>query len=98
MNHITATAPLSADVYKKIHDEIHQSAAEALDRMDDRTRVICRSRNRLLGKSLADMRTPYHRGPLKRLLDAIGDAWALLYGMVVVYSEMLGLIEEVYDE
>ena len=95
MQQITPThADLGAEDYDLIREEIHQSAEAARARMDDRTRIICKSRNGFMGRNLAYMRTPYRRGPLKRLAAAIENAWAMIWAMAVCYGEALGLIEK----
>lgn len=90
--------PLTADAYTAIQEEIHRTADAARARMDDRTRIICRSRNGFMGRNLAYMRTPYKRGLLERLAGAIEDAWAMLWAMVHCLPEMgehLGLWERI---
>lgn len=84
----TITAPLSAEAYNQIREEIHRSAEAARTRMDDRTRIICKSRNGFMGRSLAYMRTPYKRGPLQRLAAALENAWAMLWAIWHCWPEM----------
>lgn len=68
--------------------------------MDDRTRVICRSRNNLLADRLRWLETPLCRGPVKRALDALENAWAMIWAIGHCWPEMgerLGLWERIED-
>lgn len=87
------TEPLSAANYELIRDEIHRATADALDRMDDRTKIICRSRNRLLARQSAELnrRSNRRRGPLRRFWGHLVDAYAMAWAMVVCYGEALHL-------
>lgn len=89
------TESLNAASYDMIREEIHRATADALDRMDDRTKIICRSRNRLLARQSAEMnrRSNRRRGPLRRFWGHLVDAYAMAWAMVVCYGEALGLIE-----
>ena len=92
------TAPLSAEAYDAIREEIHRSADAARARMANPARIICDSRNGLMDRNLKYMRTPYKRSPLQRLAAALENVWAMLWAMAVCYGEALGLIEEEGEE
>lgn len=92
------TAQLDVADYDAIRDEIHRTTEAARARMANPTRIICESRNGLMGRNLEYMRTPYKRSPLKRLADALENAWAMLWAMTVCYGEALGLIEEAEED
>ena len=73
------------------------------DRMDERTALICHSRDRLRAKMLKQVTAPKRRGLVRRVMDAIelawAYAWALTFGMVwVEIGERLGLWERIDDE
>lgn len=66
--------------------------------MDDRTRLICRSRNGFAGRRLAEIRRMLDdkQGPLRRAIRAVQDAWGVLWaitagGCWVEMGERLGL-------
>lgn len=66
--------------------------------MDDRTRVICRSRNGFAGRRLAEISRMVHadKGPIRKGVCAVQNAWAMLWavtagGCWVEMGERLGL-------
>ena len=78
---------------------------EGIGGMDDRTMVICRSRNRLLGESLTRVRDMAcgRRGLAKRILNGIETAWAFVWavtfgGVWVEIGETLGLWERIEED
>ena len=73
--------------------------------MDDRTKLICRSRDRYAGKSLKAIREMVNgkRGIVKRIMGGIETAWAFVWavtigGVWVEMGERLGLWERIEDE
>lgn len=71
--------------------------------MDERTAVICGSRNRMLGEKLELVRDMVfgRRGILKRAARMIENAWAMLWAVGhcwVEIGEGLGLWERVHDD
>jgi hypothetical protein len=78
-------APLSARAYNLIRAEVQRTGEPAHDGMDDRTKVICHSRDWLRGRELQRItrRLSHKHRPLWRALDAVATAWGMLWAITV---------------
>lgn len=86
---------ITCDQMRMVEKEIRRARAERaahckVDGMDDRTKVICRSRNRMLSRSLAELNEAAfgHRGLLKRAAQLFENAWAMLWAVGHCWAEI----------
>lgn len=78
---------------------------EGIGGMDDRTKVICRSRNKFLKEHLDDIHDMVfgRRGIAERIRRGAENVWAMLWaltfgGMWIEIGERLGLWERIDDD
>lgn len=90
MQSIAIVSDMCTADYDLLRDEIHRSAEAARDRMDDRTKVICRSRNRLMGARLDELKESVfgRRSPVKRALRAVENVWAMIWAICHCWRDM----------
>lgn len=82
-------------------DQIVEAVKAEMAAQRAQARMVEDSRNRLLSEKLAANRVALarHCGPVRQMMQRIGDAWALLIGTAIVWGEALGLwIWEAQDE
>ncbi len=86
---------ITCDQMRMVEREITIARAERAahcrpEGMDDRTKVICRSRNRMLGRSLAELNEAAfgRRGILKRAARLVENAWAMLWAVGHCWAEI----------
>lgn len=74
-------------------DKVIEAVRAEMKSQQEQAKTVEHSRNRLLARQSAELngRLNSRRGPLRRLWSRLGDAWALAWGIIIVWGEALHL-------